>query len=219
MTGQNTTPQSGNKSGIPTTSNTPVIPSAPSTPGTPITASTPNALGTVTNLENEYHRLCDNWRLRDQYVLQKFIPESLLLASAIVGMTQVKGNQVVMGFLFLFCFLFSVVLTVSLMKDQYYIWATREVIQKLANKLDIPKDLAAITLQNPNPKPDDIKRFNFPEAINIDEDYINHNVQKKNGKKLSLTRLKTFSVIFAFQWIMTIGFLIIAIGAFLNWFK
>jgi hypothetical protein len=172
-------------------------------------------------IEKEYHQLSDDWRQRDQYILNKFIPESVLLASVIIGVPQITKDPFVMFILFLGSSIFSFVLTVSITKDKAYLRNTQEALQILAQQLHIPEALARRTFENPTKE--QIDGFICPRRIHIDESYFTPTNRVKNdplkGIKNWVFRLRTFDLVQKFQWIMTLSFFILAIIAFVYFIK
>jgi hypothetical protein len=150
-------------------------------------------------LINEYNQLCEDWRKRDQDVLQKFIPESVFFASVVIGVTQIQNSGFLMLIIFILffgSFLFSFVIAFSIRKDRFYIKGTEMALAAVAKELHIDKTLAKITGKK-------ITEFKMPRKIRIDSNLV--------------SKISAFCIIEIVQWIMTLSFLFISIISFGNW--
>jgi hypothetical protein len=107
-------------------------------------------------LENEYVRLCDDWRWRDKYVLDKLTGAGILftLFSLAIGIVQPEYS-----FLKPFCFfsgsLFSTIFGISVAKDMLYRDGTESAIIKIAKTIGIDRSFRK--LENLSPENDGIE--------------------------------------------------------------
>lgn len=97
-------------------------------------------------LEKEYEQLCHDWRLRDQYVLMKLIPSSVVFGSAVIGYSQTQNFPLLKVILLFFCTLLLFVIIVSVIKDIYFNWGTQKVAEAVSARLNIKQTLSALNI-------------------------------------------------------------------------
>jgi hypothetical protein len=89
-------------------------------------------------LLEEYRQLCEDFRMRDKYVLDKFIGVSFV--SSLIGFayTQVSSDCLFIEPCLLFIgALFSLIAAISVKKDTYYRYGSANVLKDLSNYLKI----------------------------------------------------------------------------------
>jgi len=93
-------------------------------------------------LASEYKECCEDWRLRDRYVLDKLSAAGILFA--LVGVasgTIPEGSHLIRLFLLGIGGLFSLILTISITKDIYYRDGTERLMRRLCVRLGVASAL------------------------------------------------------------------------------
>ena len=96
-------------------------------------------------LKIEYRELCQDWRMRDKYVLDKLGVASILFALLGLAMAAIPDGKDVIRFLLASLgALYSFILCISIFKDIYYRDSTRKLIECLYEFLCIKNSLQNI---------------------------------------------------------------------------
>ena len=114
---------------------TQVVPPAPETPTTEGKNLTDKERK---QLENEYDQLCQDWRWRDKYVLDKLTGSGILFTLLILAIGNIqKPDSILRPFVFLGGVLFSIVSSISIYKDVVFRNGTEKAIVRIAKELGI----------------------------------------------------------------------------------
>ncbi len=97
----------------------------------------------------EYQQLCDDWRSRDRYVLDKLGAAGILFGLLGVALGTIPpGNWLIKCALVFLGAFFSFILSVSVAKDTYYRDGTERLLRHLSNQLGISTHLQNARSQN-----------------------------------------------------------------------
>jgi len=122
-------------------------------------------------LELEYRELCEDWRWRDKYVLDKLSAAGILFGLIGVALGALPSTAWVIKLCLAFIgALFSFILSISVAKDTYYRDGTEELLRRLSIKLGISGSLQ--NLESLKVFLDDRDRpfSEFPRKIKIKEE-------------------------------------------------
>ena len=119
-------------------------------------------------LESEYRELCEDWRWRDKYVLDKLSAAGILFMLLGVALGTIPPTAWVIKLcLLLIGGLFCLILGISVAKDTYYRDGTEKLLRRLSAQLGINSSLQ--TLQSLEGFDDglDFPGLQFPRKISI----------------------------------------------------
>lgn len=98
-------------------------------------------------LENEYRELCNDWRQRDKYVLDKLSTAGILFSLLGLAVGSIPPDRPLIKLILLFAgATFSVILCISVAKDTLYRDGTEALLIRLATKLRIASSLKDLEL-------------------------------------------------------------------------
>lgn len=163
-------------------------------------------------LEIEYKELCQDWRTRDKYVLDKLGAAGILFALLGLAIATIPEQKYLIRWLLaLMGTFFSLTLSVSVFKDIYYRNNTEKMLKHLSKHLGITKSLQ-------NLKYDDLT-FEFGRKIHTKElkDTSLNSLKIPNFLKNFLRNRATFNWIFYFYLISFIIFLILLVAISWDW--
>ena len=159
-------------------------------------------------LEIEYQELCNDWRLRDKYVLDKLGVTSILFGLLGLAVGNIPPERPLIKLFLLFAgALFSFILCVSVSKDILFRDGTEALLKRLAFRLGITKSLRDLkVLQSPD----------FDDDIDFQKLQVGRRVRisaKKSTLKVFPGWLNNWiSKQATFRWIL--GFYMISFGVF-----
>lgn len=125
-------------------------------------------------LELEYREVCQDWRQRDKYVLDKLSTSGLLFGLIGIAFGTIgEGHEIIELCILLIGIFFSFMLAISVAKDTYYRDASEKLGGSLALRLGIPDYLQKIEPLVSKlyvDKKGDKSTLNFPRKISIKRD-------------------------------------------------
>lgn len=170
-------------------------------------------------LEIEYKELCEDWRCRDKYVLDKLGTAGILFALLGLAVGQIPDENPFLKLLLLFLGgLLSLVLAISVAKDTYYRDGTQEFVKSIARRLKITDSLGSL---EDTPILEKQYPLEMPRKISIDVDeYVQ--LPRKSPKLLKglhkwLLHRNTFAWILWFYVALMLFFLGLFIAILIEW--
>lgn len=164
------------------------------------------------NLESEYKELCQDWRWRDKYVLDKLAAAGILfgLLGVAIGIIPPTAWAVKL-FLLSIGALFSIILSISVAKDTYYRDGTEKLVRRLSARLGINSSLQTL-------KSLDLKSY-FNDGLNFRElQFLRKiSIQRNRSSLIIPSPLRNWLLNRAtFRWIL--AFYLVSFSIFLTLF-
>lgn len=164
-------------------------------------------------LELEYRELCEDWRWRDKYVLDKLGVAGILFGLLGVALGTIPSTAWVIKLcLVLIGALFSFILSISIAKDTYYRDGTEKLLRRLSAQLGIRSSLRALVSL------EDVEDLEFTRKIEIKRDKYSLRLPKWfKWLQNPLLNRKTFRWILAFYLTAFLIFISLFILILVNW--
>lgn len=166
-------------------------------------------------LENEYTRLCEDWRWRDKYVLDKLTGAGILftLFSLAIGTIQQEYSPF-KPFCFFSGALFSTIFGISVAKDILYRDGTESAIIRIAKLLRIDHSFRKIEDLQPENDGIDFKKIKSTRKIqtSLDKSYLS----KLGFIGEWLYKRSTFKWILSFFMFFSLSFFVLFILSLVN---
>lgn len=159
-------------------------------------------------LESEYKELCQDWRWRDKYVLDKLAAAGILFGLIGVAMGIIPPTAwVAKLFLLSIGALFSIILSISVAKDTHYRDGTEKLLIRLSTRLGINSSLQTL------------KSLDFDDGLNFEELQCPRkiSIQRDKSSLRVPKRLRNWLLNRgAFRWIL--AFYLVSLSIFLTLF-
>ena len=120
-------------------------------------------------LENEYRACCEDWRLRDKYVLDKLSVAGILFMLLGVALGTIDSPVIKLCLLFIGG-LFAFVLSISVAKDTYYRDGTEQLLRRLSAQLNINNSLQTLESLEGFDDGLNFQELQFPRKVSIQRD-------------------------------------------------
>ncbi len=119
-------------------------------------------------LELEYRELCEDWRWRDKYVLDKLAAAGVLFGLLGFAISNIPENNHLIKLCLLFIGgLFSIILSISVIKDTYYRDGTEKLLRRLSAQLGINSSLQSLKSLKGFKDGLNFKKLQFSRKISI----------------------------------------------------
>ena len=165
-------------------------------------------------LKIEYKELCQDWRTRDKYVLDKLGIIGILFALLGLAIAGISEDQHLIRLsLALIGVFFTLVLSISVFKDIYYRDGTQKLLKCLSGYMGIKS-----VLEESGCQPEILSDLLFSRKIKVNlKDTSLESLRMPGGFKENLRKQDTFKWIFCFYLACFIVFLIITTIIFYDW--
>lgn len=152
---------------------------------------------TKSKLEREYPELCQDWRWRDKYVLDKLPTAGILFTLLGIAIYYIPPTLWWLKLCLLTLgSLYAIVLSISVAKDTYYRDGTEKLLRRLIAQLGIHSSLRALYLMSRINDGLYLRELRFPRKISIQRD--KSSIRLPQRLRNWLLDRKTFRWILAF---------------------
>ncbi len=175
-------------------------------------------------LLTEYQQLCEDWRSRDRYVVDKLGAAGILFGLLGVALGTIPSSAwLIKLILVLIGAFFSLLLSISIAKDTYYRDGTEKLLKRLSAKLSLNDSLQTLKALEGFNDGLDFSKLKFLRKIKIQPDKSSLVIRTWFRKWLRkwLLKQQTFSWILAFYlisfFIFVILFILILVDSLIWW--